>query len=102
MKALKAAAVVAGSLVIAGATAPAFAADPTSDIPPMSLNGGLSDALTTITNTPSLSSPVDTNLLDPKHEKGLVGSLTGGAKLLNPGKAAGAPSGLLGGLPLGK
>lgn len=101
MKALKAAAVAAGSLVLAGAAAPAFAAD-TSDLPPMSLNGGLNDALTQITNTPSLSSPVDTNLLDPKHEKGLVGTLTGATKVLNPGSAPGAPSGLLGGLPLGK
>ncbi|MET9497140.1 hypothetical protein [Streptomyces sp. NPDC006552] len=98
MKALKAAAVVAGSLVIAGATAPAFA----SDMPPMSLNGGVSDALTTITNQPTLASPVDTNLLDPKHEKGLVGTVTGVTEGLNAKGTAGAPAGLLGGLPLGR
>ncbi|MFI7388371.1 hypothetical protein [Streptomyces sp. NPDC049813] len=101
MKALKAAAVVAGSLVIAGATAPAFA----SDMPPMSLNGGLNDALTTITNQPTLASPVDTNLLDPKHEKGLVGTVSGVTKGLDAHGADGAvggPAKLLGGLPLGR
>ncbi|MEV1025525.1 hypothetical protein [Streptomyces sp. NPDC050264] len=96
MKALKIAAVVAGSMAIAGAAAPAFAAD----LPPMSLNGGLNDALTQVTNQP-LASPIDTNLLDPKHEKGLVGTVSEAAKGLNPGSAT-APLGMLGGLPLGK
>ncbi|MFJ8823637.1 hypothetical protein ACIREE_17800 [Streptomyces sp. NPDC102467] len=97
MKALKIAAVVAGSMAIAGAAAPAFAS---SDLPPMSLNGGVNDALTQVTNQP-LASPIDTNLLDPKHEKGLLGTVAGAAKGLHPGGAA-APLGMLGGLPLGK
>src|SRR3954452_18507693 len=40
MKSLKAAAVVAGSLVLAGAAAPAFAQD-TADLTPTSLNGAV-------------------------------------------------------------
>ncbi|GAA2349394.1 hypothetical protein OKJ48_05215 [Streptomyces kunmingensis] len=101
MKALKAAAVVAGSLVIAGAAAPAFASDMPSDIPPMSLNGGLNDALTTITNQPTLVSPVDTNLLDPKHEKSLVDTVAETVNGLKSKGGTNAPSSLLGGLPLG-
>ncbi|WP_372344232.1 hypothetical protein [Streptomyces sp. KL116D] len=94
MKALKAAAVVAGSLVIAGAAAPAFA----SDLTPMSLNG----ALDTITSQPTLDvKPVDTNLLDPKSD-GLVDTVKGAADGLDTGGAAEAPAGLLGGLPLAK
>ncbi|MER5947655.1 hypothetical protein ABT127_16500 [Streptomyces sp. NPDC001904] len=93
MKSLKAAAVVAGSLVIAGAAAPAFAAD----LAPTSLNG----ALDTITSQPTLDvQPVSSNLLDPKNG-GPVDTVTGAAGQLNPGGAA-APGDLLGGLPLGK
>ena len=95
MKALKVAAVVAGSVVIAGAAAPAFA----SELPPMSLNG----ALDTITSQPTLDvQPLNTNLLDPKHDNGVVDTVTGAADSLNPGGAAEAPTNLLGGLPLAK
>ncbi|MFD8572917.1 hypothetical protein [Streptomyces sp. NPDC057694] len=91
MKSLKAAAVIAGSMVIAGAAAPAFA----SDLTPMSLNG----ALDTIASQPTLDAqPVSSNLLDPKG--GAVDTVTGAADQLNPGGAA-APGDLLGGLPLG-
>ncbi|MYW63789.1 hypothetical protein GTY65_06800 [Streptomyces sp. SID8379] len=94
MKSLKAAAVVAGSLVIAGAAAPAFA----SDLTPTSLNG----ALDTITSQPTLDvQPLDSNVLDPKGD-GVVDTVTGAAEGLNPGGAAQAPTDLLGGLPLAK
>ncbi|MGY0025062.1 hypothetical protein [Streptomyces sp. cg35] len=94
MKAMKAAAVVAGSMVIAGAAAPAFA----SDLTPTSLNG----ALDTVTSQPTLDvAPVDSNLLDPKNDDGLVGTVSGAADGLNPGGAA-APGSLLGGLPVGQ
>lgn len=95
MKAMKAAAVVAGSMMIAGAAAPAFA----SDLTPTSLNG----ALDTITSQPTLDvQPVDTNLLDPKNDNGVVGTVTDAAHGLNAG-GAGAPAGdLLGGLPVGQ
>ncbi|WP_338698118.1 hypothetical protein V2W30_19025 [Streptomyces sp. Q6] len=94
MKALKAAAVVAGSMVIAGAAAPAFA----SDLTPTSLNG----ALDTIASQPTLDvQPLDSNLLDPKGN-GVVDTVTGAADGLNPADAAGAPTDLLGGLPLAK
>ncbi|MCX3059434.1 hypothetical protein [Streptomyces beihaiensis] len=93
MKAMKAAAVVAGSMVIAGAAAPAFA----SDLTPMSLNG----ALDTITSQSTLdAAPVDSNLLDPKNDGGVVGTVSKAAHGVNPGGANAAGS-LLGGLPVG-
>ncbi|MBO1337391.1 hypothetical protein [Streptomyces sp. VRA16 Mangrove soil] len=95
MKALKTAAVVAGSMVIAGAAAPAFA----SDLTPTSLNG----ALETVTSQPTLDvKPLDSNILDPKGDNGLVDTVSGAADSLQPGAAAQAPTNLLGGLPLAK
>ncbi|MEV5611042.1 hypothetical protein [Streptomyces sp. NPDC052225] len=95
MKALKAAAVLAGSMVIAGAAAPAFA----SDLTPTSLNG----ALDTITSQPTLdAAPLDSNLLDPKGHEGLVDTVTGAADKLDPAGTAEAPANLLGGIPLAK
>ncbi|NEB75776.1 hypothetical protein G3I40_11120 [Streptomyces sp. SID14478] len=94
MKALKIAAVVAGSMAIAGAAAPAFA----SDLTPTSLNG----ALDTIASQPSLDvKPLDSNVLDPNGDNGLVDTVTGATDGLNPG-AAEAPANLLGGLPVAK
>ena len=94
MKSLKAAAVVAGSLTLAGAAAPAFA----SDLTPMSLNG----AVDTITSQSTIdASPVDSNLLDPKNDDGALGTVSHAVNGLNGG-GSGAPSGLLGGLPVGQ
>ncbi len=45
MKYSKAAAVVVGSVMALGATAPAFAAEGAGDMPPMSLDGALADTL---------------------------------------------------------
>ncbi|MFI7010349.1 hypothetical protein [Streptomyces sp. NPDC050145] len=93
MKVLKAAAVVAGSLTLAGAAAPAFAADAAPAMPPMSLNGALNE----ITSQPTLDvQPVNTNLLDPKRQDNAIATVTGAAQGLN------APGGLLGGVPVGK
>ncbi|MFC8075859.1 hypothetical protein ACFUN8_09970 [Streptomyces sp. NPDC057307] len=116
MKPLKAAAVVAGSVLALGAAAPAFAGENL----PMSLNGGLGQAAETVTNQERLDpSVVNTNALDPKNEGSLVNSLGDVAKGLNGGAKdgkgkgtgkgkgkGGAKSGkggaMLGGLPLGQ
>ncbi|WP_330310106.1 MULTISPECIES: hypothetical protein [unclassified Streptomyces] len=98
MKSLKAAAVVAGSMVIAGAAAPAFAVE-ASDTMPTSLNG----ALETITSQHSLSledvQPLQhqSNALDTENKSSVLSTVNGATKALN---AAGGPSQLLGGLPL--
>ncbi|MGW5738654.1 MULTISPECIES: hypothetical protein [Streptomyces] len=92
MKPLKAAAVVAGSMVIAGAAAPAFAADLT----PTSLNG----ALDTITAQQTLdAAPVATNALDKENKDSVVNTVSGAADSLHAGGGAGK---LLGGLPVAK
>ncbi|MEV5311524.1 MULTISPECIES: hypothetical protein [unclassified Streptomyces] len=94
MKSLKAAAVVAGSMVIAGAAAPAFAHD-TADLTPTSLNG----AVNTLTNRPI--EPMDvmplkqqSNALDTENKDSVLSTVNGVTKTLN------AKGGLLGGLPL--
>ncbi|MCX4454192.1 hypothetical protein OG585_16060 [Streptomyces sp. NBC_01340] len=98
MKSLKAAAVVAGSMVIAGAAAPAFAAE-ASDLTPTSLNS----ALETVTNHHSLSlkdvQPLQhqSDALDTENKSSVLSSVSGTTKALN---AAGGPARLLGGLPL--
>ncbi|MER6343105.1 hypothetical protein ACWC10_08800 [Streptomyces sp. NPDC001595] len=95
MKSLKAAAVVAGSVVIAGAATPAFAYD-TADLTPTSLNG----AVNTLTKGPI--EPMDamplkhqSNALDTENEDSVLSTVSGVTKTLN------AKGGLLGGLPLG-
>ncbi|WP_415948016.1 hypothetical protein [Streptomyces sp. KLOTTS4A1] len=45
MKYAKAAAVVAGSVMALGATAPAIAAEGPAELPPMSLDGAVTDAI---------------------------------------------------------
>jgi hypothetical protein len=93
MKPLKAAAVVAGSMVIAGAAAPAFAADLT----PTSLNGALD---TIASQTSSLdAAPIATNALDTENKDSAVNTVKGAAESLHAGGGAGK---LLGGLPLAK
>ncbi|MGY0485757.1 hypothetical protein [Streptomyces sp. WG-D5] len=93
MKSLKTAAVVAGSMALVGAAAPAFA----SDLTPMSLNG----AVDTIASQPTLdASPVDSNLLDPKNDDGAVSTVGDAVNGVNNGGSG--PTGLLGGLPVGQ
>ncbi|MFH9858348.1 hypothetical protein [Streptomyces sp. NPDC017202] len=91
MKSLKAAAVVAGSLVIAGAAAPAFAND-TADLTPTSLNG----AVNTLTKGPIDVMPLKhrSNALDTENQNSPLSTVKGATTALN------APGSLLGGLPL--
>ncbi|WP_156727995.1 hypothetical protein [Streptomyces apocyni] len=93
MKALKAAAVVAGSLVISGAAAPAFA----SDLTPSSLNG----ALNTVTSQglKDVQGPVHTDALDPSNSNSVLNTVTGATGDLEVG-GPNSPTSLLGGLPL--
>jgi hypothetical protein len=94
MKSLKAAAVVAGSMVIAGAAAPAFAHD-TADLTPTSLNG--------IVNTIAKGGyPVDvmplqhqSNALDTENKDSALNTVKEATGTLNNAHAP-----LLGGLPL--
>ncbi|MEU4168544.1 hypothetical protein AB0F46_16920 [Streptomyces sp. NPDC026665] len=98
MKSLKAAAAVAGSLVVAGAAAPAFAAG-ASDLTPSSLNG----ALETLTSQRSLSAqdvlPLQhqSNALDTENKDSVLSGVNGATKKLN---TTASPAQLLGGLPL--
>ncbi|MFF3376883.1 hypothetical protein ACFYXF_28525 [Streptomyces sp. NPDC002680] len=94
MKSLKAAAVVAGSLVIAGAAAPAFAYD-TADLTPTSLNG----AVNTLTKGPIDVDQVQplqhqSNALDTENKDSVLSTVKGATTALN------SNGGLLGGLPL--
>ncbi|MGA4840787.1 hypothetical protein [Streptomyces sp. G45] len=91
MKPLKAAAVLAGSMAIAGAAAPAFAQEPV----PTSLNGGV-DA---ILRQPLAAQPLSTNMLDTENENSVVNAVKQATDALN---ANGGPTQLLGGLPLAK
>ncbi|MCF3123983.1 MULTISPECIES: hypothetical protein [Streptomyces] len=92
MKSLKAAAVLAGSIAVAGSAVPAFAADLT----PTSLNGGLE----TIASQPLLDAqPVSTNMLDTENKDSVVNTVKNTADGLN---SSGGPQQLLGGLPLAK
>ncbi|PBC63664.1 hypothetical protein BKI49_12890 [Streptomyces sp. Tue6028] len=98
MKSLKAAAVVAGSVVVAGAAAPAFAAD-ASNLTPSSLNG----ALETVTSQRTLNAedlmPLQhrSNALDTENKGSLLNSVDGVTEAVN---SSGTPAKLLGGLPL--
>lgn len=94
MKSLKAAAVVAGSLVIAGAAAPAFAYD-TADLTPTSLNG----AVNTLTKGPievQQLQPLQhqSKALDTENKDSMLSTVKGATTALN------SKGGLLGGLPL--
>ncbi|GAB7108497.1 hypothetical protein [Streptomyces phaeofaciens] len=95
MKSLKAAAVVAGSVVLAGAAAPAFAYD-AADMTPTSLNGAV-DTLAKGQIEPADVMPLQhqSNALDTENKGSVLHSVDGAAKALN----ANAPQ-LLGGLPL--
>ncbi|MEW2295699.1 hypothetical protein ABZ719_23835 [Streptomyces sp. NPDC006743] len=91
MKSLKAAAVLAGSLVAAGAAAPAFAHD-AADLTPTSLNG----AVNSLTRDPIDVMPVrhQSDALDTEKKGSLLHSVNGATKTLNTATP------LLGGLPL--
>ena len=94
MKSLKAAAVVAGSLAVAGVAAPAFA-DGASDLTPSSLNG----ALQTITTQKTLDvRPIahQSETLDTENKHSVLSTVNGAAAALN--RQIGS-SRLLGGLP---
>ncbi|MGW0944155.1 hypothetical protein ACWD4O_16620 [Streptomyces sp. NPDC002623] len=93
MKSLKAAAVVAGSLVLAGAAAPAFAAP--ADLTPTSLNG----AVDTLARGPinledALPLQHQSNALDTENKDSVLSTVKGATGALNSHNA------LLGGLPL--
>ncbi|EYT81152.1 MULTISPECIES: hypothetical protein [Streptomyces] len=92
MKSLKAAAVLAGSLVAVGAAAPAFAQN-TSDLTPTSLNG----AVNSLTREPIDVMPVkhQSDALDTEKKGSLLHTVNGATQSLN--SSAGP---LLGGLPL--
>ncbi|MFK8908585.1 hypothetical protein [Streptomyces sp. YS-3] len=97
MKPMKVAAVVAGSLAVVGAAAPAFAAG--GSPAPTSLNGGVETlANQALTNpTPTV---VQTEALDPNSKDSLfhtVSQATGSANKTN----GLVPASLLGGLPVG-
>ncbi|GGW33550.1 MULTISPECIES: hypothetical protein [Streptomyces] len=93
MKSLKAAAVVAGSMVIAGAAAPAFATP--ADLTPSSLNG----AVDTLTRGPITAGDVmplqhQSDALDTENQDSVLSTVKGATAALNTHNP------LLGGLPL--
>ncbi|GGO43301.1 MULTISPECIES: hypothetical protein [Streptomyces] len=92
MKSLKAAAVLAGSIAVAGAATPAFA----NGLTPTSLNGGLE---TVLGQSALDTKPVSTNMLDTENKDSVVNTVTDAAEGVNAG---GGPTKLLGGLPLAK
>ncbi|MFF9405720.1 hypothetical protein ACF1B0_09290 [Streptomyces anandii] len=91
MKSLKAAAVLAGSLALAGAAAPAFAQN-ASDVTPTSLNG----AVNTLTKGPLDVMPLQhqSHALDSEKKGTVLNTVKGATKTLNSSKS------LLGGMPL--
>ncbi|MET9442493.1 hypothetical protein [Streptomyces sp. NPDC006610] len=90
MKPLQAAAVVAGSLVVAGAAAPAFAA-PAGPTPPTSVTG----AVKTITSEPVDVMPLrqETHALDTEKEGSVLHTANSTTESLNRAR-------LLGGMPV--
>jgi hypothetical protein len=92
MKSLKAAVVVAGSLALAGAAAPAFAYD-AGHLPPMSLNGAVD---TLARNPPTVKDLMplqhQSDALDTENKDSVLSTFNDASDSLNRG--------LLGGLPL--
>ncbi|WP_055715276.1 hypothetical protein [Streptomyces torulosus] len=93
MKSLKAAAVVAGSIALAGASAPAFA--DTADLMPPSLAGATKSVSKTSLDVVPMRH--QTNALDTENKGSVLNAVNGATKSLN---AKGGPTRLLGGLPL--
>ncbi|MFF4588656.1 hypothetical protein ACFY30_31380 [Streptomyces sp. NPDC000345] len=94
MKSLKAAAVVAGSVALAGVAAPAFAYD-TADLTPTSLNGAV-NTLTKegITARDVMPLQQQSHALDTQNKDSALHTVQGAADALNQHNP------LLGGLPL--
>ena len=94
MKSLKAAAVVAGSLAIAGAAAPAFAYSP-ADVTPTSLTGAV-NTLTSGQLQPADVMPLQhqSDALDTENKSSPLNTVKGATAALNQHNP------LLGGLPL--
>ncbi|WP_200306553.1 hypothetical protein [Streptomyces adelaidensis] len=94
MKSLKAAAVVAGSMVIAGAAVPAHAHN-AADLAPPSLTG----AMGTVTKSSLDVVPMrqQSNSLDTENKDSVLNTVKGTTTALN---SRGGPTRLLGGLPL--
>ncbi|AVH58650.1 MULTISPECIES: hypothetical protein [Streptomyces] len=91
MKSLKAAAVVAGSMAVASAAAPAFAYD-AAEVTPTSLNG----AVNTLTQGPIDVMPLrhQSSALDTENKDSVLNTVKGATGALNQHNP------LLGGLPL--
>ncbi|MFI6700046.1 hypothetical protein ACIBJC_13910 [Streptomyces sp. NPDC050509] len=94
MKPMKVAAVVAGSMVVLGAAAPAFAAEAKS--PSFSLNGALD---TVASEGLRDAKPLHTNALDTENDGSALNAVKGVTDSLNKPQQGNK---LLGGLPLGK
>ncbi|MGW0336813.1 hypothetical protein ACWD0J_34075 [Streptomyces sp. NPDC003011] len=95
MKSLKAAAVVAGSVVLAGAAAPAFAHDP-AELTPTSLNGAWNTiAKDPLKLTDAMPLQHQSDALNTENEDSVLNAVKGATTQLN------SNGGLLGGLPLG-
>ncbi|MFF1718789.1 hypothetical protein [Streptomyces sviceus] len=92
MKSLKAAAVVAGSLVLAGAAAPAFAYN-SADLTPTSLNG----AVNALTRGPIDVMPLQhqSDALDTENKDSVLNTVKGATRDLNNN------GGIVGVLPVG-
>ncbi|MDH6518963.1 hypothetical protein M2164_005445 [Streptomyces sp. SAI-208] len=92
MKSLKAAAVVAGSLVLAGAAAPAFAYN-SADLTPTSLNG----AVNALTRGPIDVMPLQhqSDALDTENKGSMLNTVKGATQDLNN------DGGIAGVLPIG-
>ncbi|MER6284070.1 MULTISPECIES: hypothetical protein [Streptomyces] len=92
MKSLKAAAVVAGSLVLAGAAAPAFAYN-SADLTPTSLNG----AVNALTRGPIDVMPLQhqSDALDTENKDSVLNTVKGATRDLNN------DGGIVGVLPVG-
>lgn len=91
MKALKAAAVLAGSIVIAGAAAPAFA----GGLTPTGLNGGLDG----LTGQPPLDTRTVTDMLDTDKSDSVVNEDENTMDVVD---SAEGPAKIIGSLPLAK
>ncbi|MFI5871800.1 hypothetical protein ACIBAH_05035 [Streptomyces sp. NPDC051445] len=93
MKSLKAAAVVAGSMVLAGAAAPAFATP--ADLTPTSLNGAVDTlARGPITLEDAMPLQHQSDALDTENKDSVLSTVKGATGALN------SHNPLLGGLPL--
>lgn len=94
MKSLKAAAVVAGSVALAGAAAPAFAYN-ASDVTPTSLTGAVNQITKApITLNDAMPLQHQSDALDTENKQSLLHTVKGAAGALNQHNP------MLGGLPL--